>query len=79
MLEATRPARFAFRWHGEARGYESTVEVDFEERAGATVVRLREHGYPDTPEGRWGLVDCAVGRGEALALLEFSVEHGLRY
>lgn len=79
VLAATRPERFAFRWHGQARGYETTVEVDFEDRPGATVARLREHGYPNTPEGRWGLVDCAVGWGEALALLKFSVEHGLRY
>ena len=79
VLEATRPARFAFRWHGEARGYESTIEVDFEDWAGAAVVRLREHGYSDTPEGRWDLVDCAVGWGGALSLLKFSVEHGRRY
>ena len=79
MLEATRPGRFAFRWHGEARDYESTVEVDFEDRARAVVVRRREHGHPDTPEGRWGLVDCAVGWGGALSLLKFSVEHGRRY
>ena len=79
MLEATRPTHFAFRWHGEARGYESTIEVDFEDWAGAAVVRLREHGYSDTPEGRWGLVDCAVGWGGALSLLKFSVEHGRRY
>ena len=42
-------------------------------------MRLREHGYPDTPEGMAGLMSCATGWGEALTLLKFYVEHGLRY
>ena len=36
-------------WQAELGG--TTVEVDFEEHSEGTVVLLREHGYPDTPEG----------------------------
>ena len=43
------------------------------------MVRLYEHGYPGTQEGMAGFVNCATGWGEALTLLEFYVEHGLRY
>jgi uncharacterized protein YndB with AHSA1/START domain len=77
VLEARRPERYVFRWQAELRG--TTVEVDFEEHAEGTVVRLREHGYPDTPEGWAGYQECSTGWGEALTLLKFYVEHGLRY
>ena len=44
-----------------------------------TVVRSKEPGYPDTPEGPRALLDCATGRGEALALLKFCLEKGVPY
>jgi uncharacterized protein YndB with AHSA1/START domain len=77
VLEARRPARYAFRWQENLGG--TTVEVDFEEHADGTVIRLREHGYPDTPEGWKGFSDCSTGWGEALTLLKFYVEHDVRY
>jgi uncharacterized protein YndB with AHSA1/START domain len=80
VLEATRPERFVFRWQAGLGG--TTVEVDFDEAAeGAegTVVRLREHGYPDTQEGWAAFSECSVGWGEALTLLKFHVEHGAHY
>lgn len=80
VLEASRPSRLAFEWHGQ--GLEeppTTVEVDFEEHPDGTVVRLREHGYLDTASGRKGFASCSEGWGQALALLKFYVEHGLRY
>ena len=43
------------------------------------VVRSKEPGYPDTPEGPRALLDCATGRGEALALLKFCLEKGVPY
>ncbi len=49
VLEATRPERYVFRWQNELGG--TTVEVDFADHADGTVVRLREHGYPDTRAG----------------------------
>jgi uncharacterized protein YndB with AHSA1/START domain len=77
VLEATRPARFVFGWQERLGG--TIVEVDFDEHPEGTLVRLREHGYPETPEGREELVSCAAGWGEALTLLKFHVEHGVRY
>jgi uncharacterized protein YndB with AHSA1/START domain len=77
VLEARRPERYVFQWHADIGP--TTVEVDFEEHADGTVVRLRDHGYPWTPEGRSALLDCATGWGEALTLLKFYVEHDLSY
>ena len=77
VLEADRPARYVFRWQEALGG--TTVEVDFADRADGTVIRLREHGYPDTPAGWAGFSDCSTGWGEALTLLKFYVEHGLHY
>jgi uncharacterized protein YndB with AHSA1/START domain len=77
VLEARRPERYVFQWQERLGG--TTVEVDFEEHRDGTAVRLREHGYPDTPEGRAQHMSCSTGWGEALTLLKFYVEHGIRY
>jgi len=77
VLEARRPERYVFEWQSRLGG--TTVEVDFEEHPEGTVVRLREYGYPDTSEGWAGYANCATGWGEALTLLKFYVEHGVRY
>jgi uncharacterized protein YndB with AHSA1/START domain len=77
VLEARRPERYAFQWQSALGG--TTVELDFEEHSAGTVVRLREHGYPDTPEGWAGFSDCSTGWGEALTLLKFYVEHRVHY
>lgn len=79
VLEAQRPTRFTFQWRPDRPSYATTVEIDFEARAGGTVLRLREHGYEDTPSGRRKMLECACGWGEALTLLKFYVEHGIRY
>lgn len=77
VLEADRPSRYVFGWQAGLGG--TIVELDFEERPEGTVVRLREHGYPDSPEGWKGFEECSAGWGEALTLLKFWVEHGVRY
>jgi uncharacterized protein YndB with AHSA1/START domain len=77
VLEARRPERYVFGWQERLGG--TTVELDFEEHPDGTIVRLREHGYPDTAKGWAGFQDCSVGWGEALTLLKVWVEHGLRY
>lgn len=79
VLEARRPERFVFQWFPAGPSAPTTVEVDFEPVPAGTVVRLREHGYPDTPAGLRACLDCAAGWGEALTLLKFYVEHGIRY
>ena len=77
VVEARRPDRYVFRWQAVLGG--TTVEIDFEERADGTVLRLREHGYPDTPAGWAAFCESSTGWGEALTLLKFYVEHGIRY
>ena len=79
VLEYRRPERFVFEWHPDGDSYATTVEMTFEAVDGGTVVRLREHGYRDTPSGRRAMLECAAGWGEALTLAKFQVEHGLRY
>ncbi len=79
VLEANRPSRFVFQWRPDQPSYATTVEIDFESREGGTVIRLREYGYEDTPSGRRKMLECACGWGEALTLLKFYAEHGIRY
>lgn len=59
--------------------YATTVEIDFEPAEGGTVVRVREFGYQDTPSGLKAMLNCAGVWGEALTLMKFYVEHGIRY
>jgi uncharacterized protein YndB with AHSA1/START domain len=79
VLEAKRPYRFAFQWRPDTPSYATTIEMDFEAVEEGTVIRLREFGYHDTPSGRAALMECAAGWGEALTLLKYWVEHGIRY
>jgi uncharacterized protein YndB with AHSA1/START domain len=79
VLEARRPERFVFQWSPDSPSYATTVELNFQPAAEGTIVRIREHGYQDTPSGRQALLGCASGWGEALTLMKFYVEHGLRY
>ncbi|UCC44228.1 MAG: SRPBCC domain-containing protein [Candidatus Zixiibacteriota bacterium] len=76
VLEADRPRRFAFEWGNKRR---STVEIDLKEEHGGTTLRLKEHGYLDTPEDRAMILECAAGWGEAMTLLKFYIEHSLVY
>lgn len=79
VLEAERPRRFVFQWQPDNTMYSTTVELEFEAVPDGTVVRLREYGYEDTPRGLEAMLDCSAGWGEALTLLKFYVEHGIRY
>ena len=78
ILEVRRPDRLVFRWHPQGER-PTTVELEFEDAADGTVVRVRETGYDDTAEGRRAFANCAAGWGEALTLLKFYVEHGESY
>jgi uncharacterized protein YndB with AHSA1/START domain len=79
ILEAIRPRRFVFQEHPESTSPPTTVEIEFSPNPEGTVVRLREYGFVNTPRGRRAIVAQAGGWGEALVLLKFYVEHGLRY
>ena len=80
VLEAHSPSRFVFQWSPVKQQPErpTTIEFDLESRGGGTIVHFREHGYPLTSSGLRAYRTGAVGWGEALTLLKFWVEHGLR-
>jgi uncharacterized protein YndB with AHSA1/START domain len=79
VLEARRPERFVFQWSPDDSSYLIPVEIDFEPCDEGTVIRVRQHGHRDTPNGWQTLIQCASGWGEALTLWKFYVEHGIRY
>lgn len=79
VIEAQRPERFVYTWYETDPAEATTVATTFEARDDGTVVRLREYGYPDTPEGYKSMVEVAAGWGEALTLLKVYAEHGVRY
>lgn len=75
IIEVKVPERFVFKWWED---HFTTVEMDFKEVEEGTVVSVKESGYQDTKKGHVRCLDCATGWGEALTLLKFYVEHGLR-
>jgi len=79
VLEAARPERFVFRWKADSGGYKTTVAIDFEPHPEGTVVRLVETGYEDGPVGMQDLMNRHAGWAQALTLMKFYVEHGVRY
>jgi uncharacterized protein YndB with AHSA1/START domain len=79
VLEANRPERFVFQWYADDPSYATTIEINFEPIEEGTVVRLREYGYHDTPDGRAAMLECAAGWGEAITLMKYYVEHGIVY
>ncbi|MEW6211523.1 MAG: SRPBCC domain-containing protein [Acidobacteriota bacterium] len=79
VLEARRPERFVFQWRVDSDSYNTTVEITFKQVEEGTVVHLIESGYEDSPTGLKDLLARATGWGEALTLMKFYVEHGVRY
>ena len=78
VLEVDRPQRFVYRWGGSADDM-TTVEFDLLERNDGTLLRLREHGFAPTAQGRESFGGNSLGWGEVSTLLKFYVEHGLHY
>jgi uncharacterized protein YndB with AHSA1/START domain len=79
VLEAKRPTRFVFQWYPVGKDHPTKVKFDLKKENGGTTVRLTESGYPDKPESRNMMLECAAGWGEALTLLKFYLEHGVVY
>ena len=75
VLVAERGKRLIFQWNKPL----TAVDITFESYEQGTVVKLREYGYPNTPQGRRDLLEYACGWGEAITLLKFYVEHGIVY
>ena len=78
VLEVVPPQRFVYRW-GDSAGTMTTVEFDLLERDGGTVLRLREHGFAPTAQGRESFGNNSLGWGEVTTLMKFYVEHGVHY
>lgn len=73
VLKAERGKRLIFQWNKPP----TTVDITFVVHEQGTVVKLREYGYPNTPQGRRDLLECACGWGEAITLLKFYWSMGL--
>ena len=78
VLEVVAPRRLVYQW-GDAADPATTVEFELEERDGGTLLRVREHGFAPTAEGRSTFAGNSLGWGQSLILLKFYVEHGIRY
>ena len=76
VIEYERPNKFVFDWGSKMV---SRVTFKLEPKFGGTVLTITEGGYPNTPEGRDNILECACGWGEASALLKFYLEHGIKY
>lgn len=81
VIDAQPPSRLVFRWTPLASvpDHVTTVELDLERHGDGTVVHLAERSYPLSEAGLRAYRAGAVAWGEALTLLKFWVEHGLRY
>ena len=79
VVKADKPTVFAFQWYPVGKENPTTITFNLEAKHGGTVIKLTEEGYPDTPEGREMILECASGWGEALALLKFYLEFGKVY
>jgi len=79
VIQAKRPERFVFEWGDDGMVHATTVEITFEERDGGTLVKVREYGFADTPEGMGSLIRNSEGWGEAVTLVKFYLEHGVVY
>ncbi len=78
VIEAIPPRRFVFQW-GDETEPTTTVEFDLEDRDGGTLLRVREHGFAPTAEGRKSFGGHSLGWGEVATLIKFYVEHGVSY
>ena len=79
VLKAERPRLFVFEWYPVGKDNPTTVTFTLEAKRGGTVVAISETGYTDTPKAREMILECACGWGEAVTLLKFWLEHGVRY
>lgn len=77
VLEAEPPRRIGFEW--ESGCGTTRVRLDLEPRGFGTMVTVTEEGYDTTAEATGAALLYAAGWGEALTLLKFHVEHGVRY
>jgi uncharacterized protein YndB with AHSA1/START domain len=78
VVEVRSPDRFSFRWPVDSGSYMTTVTIDIEDHEEGSVVRLVEGIYDDDDVGTQDMLNRATGWAQALTLMKFWVEHGLR-
>jgi uncharacterized protein YndB with AHSA1/START domain len=76
---AERPGLFVFEWYPVGKDHPTVITFEIKPQDDATVVAVTEDGYPNTPEARAMILECASGWGEAVTLLKFYLEHGVTY
>lgn len=83
IKEVVPQKRFSFEWHEDealAGGKPTTVTFELVPHSGGTIVKLTDTGYPASELSKFcGYADCCLGWGEAMTLLKFYLEHGVRY
>lgn len=77
ILSAIPDKEFSFKWHEGS--HDTTVTFTLETKDNKTKITVTETGYLPTDKGIWQLLDCAIGWGEAITLMKFYLEHGIRY
>lgn len=77
VIELCPQEYFSFSWHPDQPTYATLVELFFEDDRAGTIIRVRETGFADTPEGLKAMLQSAAGWGEALTLLKMYLEHGI--
>lgn len=76
VLKCQTNRLFSFSWHEHLEP--TTVTFELEPRGQGCIVHLTDSGYTlENLSAPGGFLDCALGWGEALALLKFYLEHGV--
>ena len=78
VVEADRPEKFVFRWPVDSGGYLTTVTITIEASEEGSIVRLVEGDYEEGEVGNQDMLNRASGWGQALTLMKFWVEHGVK-
>lgn len=79
ITEVDRPTHFAFQWHPDNKSYATNVHFKLEDTDEGTIIVVQESGFENTPKGRKALLSCATGWGEALTMLKYYLEYGVKY
>ena len=78
VVETHRPDRFVFRWPVDSGGYMTTVNITIEASEEGSIIRLVEGVYEAGEVGNQDMLNRASGWAQALTLMKFWVEHGLK-
>lgn len=79
ILSLNQDIGLSFAWHPDRPDYSTRVDFSLEDDPSGCVVRVREVGFEDSPEGLHAMMQCAVGWGEALTLMKMYLEHNICY